>query len=49
MDVEQANKEVSVHLSKWQQLHDFETSKETWLHSPCNELSLEQIQDMVSF
>jgi hypothetical protein len=47
IDVEQANKELTVHLSKWQQLEVFETSRDHWLEAPCKELSTEEMQDQV--
>ncbi|KAF5830265.1 dynein heavy chain, N-terminal region 2-domain-containing protein [Dunaliella salina] len=45
MDVEQASKELSVHVSKWEQLHEFESCKDSWLTLPCQDLSAEEIQE----
>jgi len=45
MDVEQASKELAVHVSKWEQLHEFESSKDSWLGAPCQDLNAEEIQE----
>eukprot|EP00983_Pelagomonas_calceolata_P117851 1160450-Pelagomonas_calceolata.AAC.10 len=47
MDVEQASKELAVHVSKWEQLHEFESSKDSWLGAPCQDLNAEEIQEKV--